>query len=85
MTDLGTIGGAYSLALAMNDAGQITGFSQAPDQSEHAFLYSHGSMTDLGTLGGNYSYGLAVNNAGHVTGYALSRNSRLMPSCTVAV
>ena len=46
----------------MNDAGQITGFSQAPDQSEHAFLYSHGSMTDLGTLGGNYSYGLAVNN-----------------------
>jgi probable HAF family extracellular repeat protein len=60
VTDLGTLSGTYnysSYATAINDAGQVVGYSDsatgAPGQPEigsHAFVYSNGSMTDLNSL-----------------------------------
>ena len=69
--DLGTLGGRYTNALAINDAGVITGFSAfqpATMAPSHAFRYDAGTMTDLGTLGGSSSIGAAINNAGYITG-----------------
>jgi len=70
MADLGTLGGHSSAGMGINDAGQVTGWSQVIGGSAHAFLYSDGTMTDLGTLGGHQSNAFAINNAGQVTGAA---------------
>jgi probable HAF family extracellular repeat protein len=45
MTDLGTLYGYHSVGMAINDAGQVTGYSFVPYVGEHAFLYSNGTMT----------------------------------------
>ncbi len=68
--DLGTLGGSFSLAYAINDKGQIDGFSTIPgDGAIHSFLYASGVMTDLGTLGGPNSQSFAgLNNVPQVPG-----------------
>src|SRR5262249_1085320 len=69
MTDLGTLGGNYSSASAVNNAGQIIGASYTTSNAQyHGFVYTGGSMVDLGTLGGTYCYAYAINNAGPVVG-----------------
>lgn len=70
--DLGTLGGSFSLAYAINDRGQIDGFSTLPgDGLTHSFLWKNGVMTDLGTLGGPNSESFAnLNNAVQVAGTA---------------
>src|SRR4051794_21131122 len=66
LTSLGNLGVSAFQATAMNDAGQVTGYSEA--FPTRAFLYSDGQMIELGTLGGNLSQAYAVNNSGQVTG-----------------
>lgn len=69
-TPIGTLGGARSMAMDINDAGQVVGTAQT-QTSSHAFLYQNGQMTDLGTLpGGNTSQATAVNNRGEAVGYS---------------
>src|SRR5882757_7549736 len=79
MIDLGTLGGAYAQAFAINDFGFITGNSQLRSTTTnvvHAFLapspLAAGAigMRDLGTLGGAFSYGMAINANNHVVGYS---------------
>jgi probable HAF family extracellular repeat protein len=76
MKDLGTLGGAYAQANAINEAGFITGTSQTPAMfvMTHAFIYQKsatgGKMRDLGVLGGRSSYGMAINAYNHVAGYS---------------
>lgn len=79
MIDLGTLGGAYAQAYAINDGGTITGGSQMAamgiNEITHAFTYnpacmSCGGMTDLGVLGGNVSVGMAINANNHVAGFS---------------
>jgi probable HAF family extracellular repeat protein len=85
MLDLGTLGGAYAQAFAINDSGFITGNSHlAPSatggEAVHAFLspapLSAGAigMRDLGTLGGSFSYGMSINANNHVVGYSTTNN-----------
>src|SRR3954462_12574835 len=55
LTDLGTLGGTWSMANSVNGqgrnaAGMIVGTSTTSDGTEHAFLYVHGQMYDLNTL-----------------------------------
>jgi probable HAF family extracellular repeat protein len=74
MVDLGTLGGNESRGFGINNAGQVTGWSQRTDGLTRAFLYtgtpgSGGAMVDLGTPGGLESSGSAINNAGQVTGH----------------
>lgn len=68
--DVGTLGGAETVALDLNNAGQVTGGSYLAGGSEHAFVWSAGGgMLDLGVLpGAANSRGMAINNLGVVTG-----------------
>lgn len=68
ITDLGTLGGDYSGALGINDAGQIVGYSRTDSGPIRGFLYENGVMKILGTLGGDYSNAQAINEAGDIAG-----------------
>ena len=79
MTDLGTLGGTDSFGFAINNSGQVTGWSNpfGSGTVAHAFLYTAGTgMIDLGTLGGSSSKGFGINAAGDVIGMrALTGNA----------
>src|SRR5262245_19038704 len=71
VTELGTLGGAQSGALAINGAGQVVGSADVDGLHRHAFRWSPGGgMEDLGTLGGPTSCATAINAVGLVVGYA---------------
>ncbi len=69
VTDLGTLGGSFSMANGINDAGQIVGESLTADGSSHATLWNGTTTTDLGASG-TMSSARAINNAGQVVGQA---------------
>ena len=79
MKSLGTLGGPVSQAYAINDSGQVTGYSDVPAHPanhQHAFVYSAGMMIDVGqqltSLVNSYGYG--INASGHVAGTAYDVN-----------
>jgi probable HAF family extracellular repeat protein len=80
VTDLGTLGGSKSTAAAVNNLGQVVGWSQISGNG-HAdpFFYSNGSMKDVfphGSLYGGAAVG--VNNLGHyVVNYVLDGSGHL--------
>lgn len=77
LTDLGTLGGDYAQALAINDFGFVTGNSQAGTNfgPTHAFIWrSNTKMVDLGTIAGDFSSGTAINIKNHVAGYSTINN-----------
>lgn len=83
MTDLGTLGGPYSTALAISDRGLIVGKADLPRPMDsttgetHAFLREGGRMRDLGTLpGGQNSVASDVNDRAQVVGWSESARGR---------
>jgi probable HAF family extracellular repeat protein len=68
MLDLGTLGGASSVAYGINNRGQVVGVASTTTGEGHAFLWSGGLMQDLGTLGGAGSVATAINDLGQVVG-----------------
>jgi probable HAF family extracellular repeat protein len=81
MIDLGTLGGTNanvgSLALVINNKGQVAGTSNlAGDVKFHAFLWDRGTLLDLGTLGGSFSTTFWINDAGDVVGWAATTGDK---------
>jgi probable HAF family extracellular repeat protein len=80
MEDLGTLGGADSVALLVNESGQVVGQSFLNDTpsaycagldlpvSSGAFLWEHGKMTNLGSFGGTCTFATDLNDLGQVVG-----------------
>lgn len=75
--DLGTLGGPDSVALQVNDRGQIAGQSyinSIPNATtgvptiDPFFIGKDGKMVDLGNLGGTVSWTTGLNNRGQVIG-----------------
>lgn len=66
-TILPSLGGT-SVALAINDVGQIVGASENALGDLRAVRWETGSITDLGTLGGDYSIALDIDEEGHIVG-----------------
>lgn len=75
--DLGTLNGNTSFAFDINDAGQVTGFSESNNSGiRQAFRTAPNKainpVTDnLGTLGGGFTNAFAINNTGQVVGISL--------------
>jgi probable HAF family extracellular repeat protein len=67
---VGTLGGYWDAATAINDKGQVAGTSANAQGAFHAFFDAGSKMVDLGTLGGLNSYGAGINNRGEVVGSA---------------
>jgi len=77
MKDLGTLGGPDAVPNAMNERGQIAGFSYTNTSASTncawplttaPFLWENDKMHDLGTLGGTCGYALWINQRGQVVG-----------------
>jgi probable HAF family extracellular repeat protein len=69
MVNLGTLGGDFSEALAVNSLGQVAGRSSTASGFYRAFLWTAGTgMQDLGTLGGDSSEARSINDQGQVVG-----------------
>ncbi len=80
--------GRESAGLAINSAGEITGFlstgtcSDQPFTSAclapfHAFVYQGSSPVDIGTLGGTYSEGTGINDQNEIAGVSSVAGSSL--------
>jgi probable HAF family extracellular repeat protein len=71
VTDLGTLGGSSSGTNAINNSGQIVGWSYTAEAPWfHAVIWNAGSMTPVPTLGGTYSNVYGQNELGHVVGWS---------------
>ncbi len=69
MTNLGTLGGAWSEANDINEESQIVGASHTTDGVWHAVLWQNGTITDLGSLYGQ-SVAQAINDRGQIVGWS---------------
>jgi len=76
-SDIGSLGGDYTVPTAINAAGSVTGVSAGADGAQHAFLYSGGSPQDVGTLGGTFSAGYALNAANQIAGQSTTATGQL--------
>ena len=64
VTDLGTLGGGFSIAFGLNEKEQVGGQSTLPDGSTQGFLWSERTgMQPLGTLHGGLNSGASGPNA----------------------
>jgi probable HAF family extracellular repeat protein len=68
--DMGTLGGASSVASGLNNAGQAVGYADTDaEEVSHAFLWDAANgMEDLGTLGGANSAARSINAQGQIVG-----------------
>jgi probable HAF family extracellular repeat protein len=52
ITDLGTLGGPFSIAYDVTNTGRVSGTAASPDGNHHAIYWENGVIHDVGSLGG---------------------------------
>jgi probable HAF family extracellular repeat protein len=76
LADLGTLGGTFSRAFAVNISGQVVGDATTSTGAHRAFLYNGSSINNLGTLGGSKSIGYGINDYGAIVGESTTSTAR---------
>jgi probable HAF family extracellular repeat protein len=72
--NLGTLGGAFSGANAINELGEVAGFAALASGEARAMLWRRGiGMRSLGTLGGADSRARDINDRSEVVGHSETR------------
>ena len=79
VTNIGTLGGNDSVAVSINDFGEIVGYSKTADGEVHAFRYFRDAIFDLSTLGGKESYAYLITNSGILLGDSKTPDGTLRP------
>jgi probable HAF family extracellular repeat protein len=78
MSPLPKLGGDAGCAHAINDKGQVVGWSYTKENKVHAFVWtSRNGIKDLGTLPGaavQESVAYNINNPGQVAGYSIAKD-----------
>ena len=79
ITRIPTAQDANSVALGINNKGEIVGYSFKGDEYQ-AFRYSSSdkTLTDVGSLGGKINAACAINDAGQIAGYSQDGNGNLL-------
>jgi len=81
MKDLGTLGGDNSVALWVDDSGDVVGYADIPNPSgcsgagcvHHAVLWRNGAATDLGSIGTDpCSRAISINAGGQIVGFTVA-------------
>ena len=68
VTNLGTLGGSFSTAYAINASGQVAGSASLADGTVRATRWTNGLALNLGVPFGNNSAAYGINDAGQVVG-----------------
>ena len=77
LKDLGTLGGDNSVALWIDNSGDVIGYADIANSPgctgvgcvHHAFLWKHGEMRDLGSIGSDpCSRAISINSRGQIVG-----------------
>jgi len=86
LLDLGTLGGTFSSARAVNDAGQVVGYAAVGpgdpfSAPQHAFLFTDGQLYDLNNLippGSDFTLNqaLGISNTDFITGYGATSSGQ---------
>ena len=81
LKDLGTLGGDNSVALWVDDSGDVVGYADVPNPPgcsgagcvHHAVLWRNGGATDLGTIGTDpCSRAISINASGQIVGFSVA-------------
>jgi hypothetical protein len=75
VTDVGTLGGEWSDAQGINEAGDIAGTASRSTAGSAAYRWKGGLMTAINSFGGLSSQGLAISDDGWVVGSAPDRRA----------
>lgn len=73
LRDLGTLGGTYSIAMALNNAGMVVGHATGASGEQRAFVWDGAAMRDLNALvvsglgpGHTLTHAYDINDAGQI-------------------
>src|ERR1041385_3905450 len=77
VVSLGTFGGRYTRANAINDAGQVVGVSEGKGMTCHAFLWVRGKMIRLSGPDILCSEANDINEAGEIVGMQVDARGRV--------
>lgn len=67
------LGGGHSIAIGINDSGQVAGYSRTPAGDYHGYFFDGTSVNEIGTLPGYaYSTTYDVNKNGAVVGWSFN-------------
>ena len=79
ITRIPTAQRANSVALGINNKGEVVGYSfQGEDYQAFGYFSSDRTFTDVGSLGGKINAACAINEAGKITGYSQDGNGNIL-------